>query len=116
MVFETIFLFLFFFLLFIVRGGVHLGPLSTAAIIRPTVPASGDYDDGEIGEIIGRGNQSTRRKPVPVPLCPPQTPHATRTRTRAAAIGTSKPYCWMLKFGNGYLHVVFKYLGNIISN
>jgi hypothetical protein len=25
---------------------------------------------------FGRGNRSTRRKPAPVPLCPPQTPHA----------------------------------------
>jgi hypothetical protein len=25
------------------------------------------------GMRIGRGNQSTRRYPVPVPLCPPQT-------------------------------------------
>jgi hypothetical protein len=24
--------------------------------------------------MIGRGNRSTRRKPVPLPLCPPQTP------------------------------------------
>jgi hypothetical protein len=24
--------------------------------------------------MIGRGNGSTRRKPAPVPLCPPQTP------------------------------------------
>jgi hypothetical protein len=23
-----------------------------------------------------------------VPLCPPQTPHAARTRTRAAAVGS----------------------------
>jgi hypothetical protein len=23
--------------------------------------------------MIGRGNRSTRRKPAPVPLCPPQT-------------------------------------------
>jgi hypothetical protein len=38
------------------------------------VPAPGDYDDGEIGGMIGRGNRSTRRKPDPVPLCPPQTP------------------------------------------
>jgi hypothetical protein len=38
--------------------------------------------------MIGRGNRSTRRKPVPVPLCPPQTPHAARTRTRAAAVGS----------------------------
>jgi hypothetical protein len=58
-------------------GGVQLGPLSTAAANRPILPASGDYDDGEIdGMMIGRGNRSTRRKPAPVPLCPPQPPHA----------------------------------------
>jgi hypothetical protein len=58
-------------------GGVQLGPLSTAATNRPIVPAPGDYDDGEIGGMmIGRVHRSTRRKPAPVPLCPPQTPHA----------------------------------------
>jgi hypothetical protein len=32
------------------------------------------------------GNRSTRRKPAPVPLCPPQIPHdLTWARTRAAA-------------------------------
>jgi hypothetical protein len=70
-----------------VRGGVKLGPLGTAATNRPIVPAPGDYDDGEIGGMIGKGNRSTWRKPVPVPLCPPQTPHAARTRNRAAAVG-----------------------------
>jgi hypothetical protein len=59
-----------------VGGGVQLGPLGTAATNRPSVPAAGDYDDGEIGEMIGRGNRSTRRKPAPVPPCPPQTPHS----------------------------------------
>jgi hypothetical protein len=35
------------------------------------------YDDcGEIGGMkIGKGNRSTRRKPTPAPLCPPQIPH-----------------------------------------
>jgi hypothetical protein len=37
-------------------------------------------DDDECGAIggmrLGRGNRSTRRKPAPVPLCPPQIPHA----------------------------------------
>jgi hypothetical protein len=37
-------------------GGVQLGPLGTAATNRPIVPTPGDYDDGEIGGIIGRGN------------------------------------------------------------
>jgi hypothetical protein len=46
-----------------------LGPLGTAATNRPIVPAPGDYDDGEIGGTIGRGNQSTRRKPAPMPKC-----------------------------------------------
>jgi hypothetical protein len=50
----------------------------------PIVPALGDYDDGDIGGMIGKGNRSTQRKPAPVPLCPPQTPHATR----AAAVGS----------------------------
>jgi hypothetical protein len=58
---------------------------------RSIVPALGDYDDGEIGGMmIGKGNRSTRRKPAPVPLCPPQTPHAARTRTRAAAVGSQR--------------------------
>jgi hypothetical protein len=74
-----------------VGGGVQLGPLGTAVTNRPIVPAPGDYDDAEIGGMmIGRGNPSTRRKPAPVPLCPPQTPHAARTRTRAAAVGIQR--------------------------
>jgi hypothetical protein len=68
-----------------VAGGVQLGPLGTATTNRPIVPALGDYD-GEIGGMIRRENRSTRRKPAPVPLCPPQTPHAVRMRTRAAAV------------------------------
>jgi hypothetical protein len=64
-----------------------LGPLGTAATNKTFVPSQGDYDDGEFGGMmIGRGNRSTRRKPAPVPLCPPQTPHVARTRTRAAAV------------------------------
>jgi hypothetical protein len=52
-------------------GGVHLGPLGTI------VPTPGDFYDEEIvGMMIGRGNRSTRRKPTPVPLYTPYTPHA----------------------------------------
>jgi hypothetical protein len=69
-----------------VGAGVQLGPRESAASNRTIVPATGDYDDGEIGRMIGRGNRSTRRKPAPVPLCPPQTPHATR----AAAVGSQR--------------------------
>jgi hypothetical protein len=65
------------FLIGTVGDGVQMSPPGTAATNRPIVPTPGDYDDGEIGGmIIGRGNRSTPRKPTPVPLCPPQTPHA----------------------------------------
>jgi hypothetical protein len=69
-----------------------VGPLGTSATEWPIVPAPGDYDDGEFGEIkIGRGNRSTRRKPVPAPICPPEIPlDQTRARTRAAAVGSQR--------------------------
>jgi hypothetical protein len=80
-----------FFKIGIVGGGVQLGPLGTAATNRPIVPAPGYYDGGEInGMMTGKGNRGTWRKPAPVPLCPPQTPHAARTRTRAAAVGSHR--------------------------
>jgi hypothetical protein len=67
-------------------------PLGTSAIYWPIVPAPGDYDDGKVGGMkIGRGNRSTRRKPAPAPLCPPQIPlYQTRTQTRASAEGSQR--------------------------
>jgi hypothetical protein len=79
-----------FFFIGIVGGGVQLGPLGTAATNKPIVPAPGDYDDVEIGGMIGRRNRSIRRKPAPVQLCPPQTPHAARTRTLTATVGSQR--------------------------
>jgi hypothetical protein len=38
-----------------VGGGVQLVSLGTAATNCLVVPAPGDYDDGEIGGMIGRG-------------------------------------------------------------
>jgi hypothetical protein len=36
-------------------------------------------------------NRSTRRKPAPVPLCPPQIPYdLTWARTQAAAVGSRR--------------------------
>jgi hypothetical protein len=40
-------------------------------------------------EILGR-------KPAPVPLCPPQTPHAARTWTCAAAVGNQWLTAWAM--------------------
>jgi hypothetical protein len=73
-----------------VGGEVQLGPLGTAANNKPIVPVPGDYDDGEIGGMIGRGNRSTPRTPAPVALCPPQIPHAARKRTGAVAVGSQR--------------------------
>jgi hypothetical protein len=52
----------------------------------------GDDDYGAIGGMkIGKGNRSTRRKPAPAPLCPPQiTLDQTRDRTPAAAVGSQR--------------------------
>jgi hypothetical protein len=72
-----------------VGGGVQLGSLGTAATYRPIVPAQGDYDDGEIGGMIGRGDRSTRTN---LPQCRfvHQKTHAVRTRTRTAAMGRQR--------------------------
>jgi hypothetical protein len=59
--FKPIIFQMYFFLICIAGGGIELVPIGTAATSRPTLP-------------------------TPVPLCPPQTPHA-RMRTRAAAVG-----------------------------
>jgi hypothetical protein len=58
--------------------GVRLSPLGTAATTGLVYQSQmiDDVDCGAVGGMrIGRGNRSTRRKPVPVPLCPPQIPH-----------------------------------------
>jgi hypothetical protein len=94
-----------FFLIGIVGGGVQLGPLGTAAINRPVVPTPGDYDDGEIGITIGKGTQSTRRKPAPVLLCPSQIPHAARMRTLATVMGSQ----WLTTWAMGRPHITLKY-------
>jgi hypothetical protein len=65
-----------FNVILLVGGGFQLGPLGTSATNWAIVPAPGDYEDGEFdGMMIRRGNRSTRRKPAPVSLCPPQSPH-----------------------------------------
>jgi hypothetical protein len=75
-----------------ILSGVRLSPLGTAAttglLYQPQM-----IDDGDCGTIggmkIGKGSRSTRRKPAPASLCPPQIPHdQTRARTRATAVGS----------------------------
>jgi hypothetical protein len=56
---------------------------------------------GPFGEIqIGRWNWSTRRKPAPVPLCPPQIPHdLTWEKTQATTMRTR----WLTDFYYNFL-------------
>jgi hypothetical protein len=71
-------------------GGVQLGTLGTAATDRRIVLAQGDYNDGEIGGMIRRGDRSIRENLHHMLLCPPQDLHAARTQTRAAAVGSRR--------------------------
>jgi hypothetical protein len=66
--------------------GVGLSPLSTAATLWPQI--IDDEDCGVVGGMrIDRRTRGTRRKPAPVPLCPPQIPHGlNRARTPATAL------------------------------
>jgi hypothetical protein len=47
---------------------------------------------------IGRGNRSTRRKPAPAPVCPPQIPH-DQTRARTPGRLDGKPATNLLSYG-----------------
>jgi hypothetical protein len=73
---------------------VRLSPLGTSAtgglLYQPRMIDDDDYE-AVGGMRIDRGYRSTRRKPAPVPLCPPQIPHdLTLDRTRAAAVGSQR--------------------------
>jgi hypothetical protein len=59
-----------------------------------------DEDDGGAigGMKIGRGNRSTRRKPVLAPLCPPQIPYE-QTRARTPDSHGGKPMTNRLSYG-----------------
>jgi hypothetical protein len=77
-----------YFFIIIIPSWVRLSPLGTAATIgifhQPQM--IDDCDCGAFGGMrIGKGNRSTRIKPTPVPLCPPQILHDL---TRTAAVGS----------------------------
>jgi hypothetical protein len=65
-------------------------------LYKPQMIDEGDCE--AIGGMkIGRGNWSTRRKPAPAPLCPPQISHdQTWARTRAAAVGSQQLTAWAM--------------------
>jgi hypothetical protein len=66
----------FFFSSFPPLCGGTLGTVATTGLLYQPWMVGGGGDCGVIGGMkIGGGNRSTRRKPAPVPLCPPQIPH-----------------------------------------
>jgi hypothetical protein len=81
-------------IIFIIRSGVRLSPLGTAAIpgllYQPRMIDAGDC--GAIGGMkFGRGNRNTRSKADPAPLWQPQIPHDLAwARTRAAMMGSQR--------------------------
>jgi hypothetical protein len=68
---------LIFFLIRLVRGGVQLGPLGTAATDCPIVPTPGDYEDGEFCR-----NEDWQGKPK----------YSEKTRP-SATLSTTNPTC-----------------------
>jgi hypothetical protein len=66
-----------------------LGTAATTGLLyQPRMIGDGDCE--EIGGMkIGRGNRSTRRKPVPAPLCLPQIPHDY-------AVGSQRLTAWAM--------------------
>jgi hypothetical protein len=81
-----------------VGGGVKTESTRHVGYFWPIVPAPSDCEDGELGGMKnGRENRSTRRKPAPTLLCPPQIPHdQTRARTRAAEVGSQRLTTWAM--------------------
>jgi hypothetical protein len=63
-------------------------------------------DDDECGTVGGmrncRGNRSTKGKPAPMPLCPPQiTQDLNWTRTHAAAVGSRRRIFFLIDILGG---------------
>jgi hypothetical protein len=76
--------------------GERLSPLGTSATIWPILQAP----DGRWlvwSSRWNRRNRSTRRKPAPVPLCPPQIPRDLAwARTRSAAVEIRRLTSWVM--------------------
>jgi hypothetical protein len=94
---------------FFILSGARISPLYTVTTSGLLCCQPQMIDDGDCGAIggmkTGRGRQSTRRKPAPAPICPPQIPHdQTRARNRVAAVRSQRPWRglilakWIIRF------------------
>jgi hypothetical protein len=90
----------FIIIIIIIIGGVGLVPRYCGHFWPIVQPQMIHEDDcGAIGGMkIGRGNRSTRRKPAPAPVCPPQIPH-DQTRARTPGRHGGKPATNRLSYG-----------------
>jgi hypothetical protein len=60
------------------------------------------------GMRIGKRTRSNRRKPAPLPRCPPQIPHNLNwARTRAAELGSRRLTAWAMTWPIVYLYWVY---------
>jgi hypothetical protein len=93
---EWLLFFFFFFFLGVGWDWVHLARRPLIGLLYEHQMI--DYECGALGGMrIGRGNRSTRRKPAPVPLFPPQILHDLAwARTRAAAVGSRRLTAWAM--------------------
>jgi hypothetical protein len=77
-------------------AGVELSPLLLRSLLSYGFVPSPDGDCGAVGGMLGRGSRSTRRKPTPVPFCPPQIPHDL---IHVSNLGSWKPSTNRLSYG-----------------
>jgi hypothetical protein len=101
------------FLIDIVGSEVQLGSLGTAATNRPIVPAPGDYDDGEIGGMIGRGNLSTRRKHGSSAALSTTNPTCCPEANPGRRVG--KPATNRLSYGTAFLNIFILCVRKMVS-
>jgi hypothetical protein len=100
-------LYIFFYFYYWCGGTKSLGTAATSGLLyKPQMIDEGDC--GAIGGMkIGRGNRSIRRKPAPVPLCPPQIPH-DQVRARTPDRRSGKPATNRLSYGAAALIYLLK--------
>jgi hypothetical protein len=106
------------FFIRIVGGGVQTVSTWHFGHLWPIVPAPGGCEDWAFGGMkTGRGNRSTRRKPAPAPLCPPQIPlDQTRARTRAFAVRNQRLTAWLMALPEGVINYEYYVFGHYPSS